>query len=276
MATLTRTRPSAFYLVTWGLLASIAGVYMASVSLKPGLVARIAPPVKLATLLLDEDDAELRRTAAEAEMLQRNYYAARAEIASMRVELSRRTDREASLSQQIALLEAREAKVAEAEAAAQPSAVASRKAAVAQIVAKAPRSAPRAEPPAKAEPALSAVERLANASGAAPRATAPIETSSLPPQARVEPTGPAGIVLSTGPSLESLKLNWQVLSQRHQDDLQRLQPRYTANTAPGASGQAYDLVAGPLPSAADAQRVCAALRAKYVSCKVGTFTGNAL
>jgi hypothetical protein len=38
----------------------------------------------------------------------------------------------------------------------------------------------------------------------------------------------------------------------------------------------YELVAGPVKSAADAKRLCKELAAKAITCKVGDFAGEAL
>jgi hypothetical protein len=211
---------------------------------------------------------DLRRTAAEAEVLKRQLFAARAELNGVRGELARRSDRETTLALKLAALEAKEARAAEALAA--------------EAAQKTAARPPEKRPPLPLQKPLSAVERLAAQAGAPPsgvqlaappgvqaRAANTIETGSV--TAASKPDATSAIQLGTGPSVDALRLNWSLLQQRHQGVLQKLQPRYTG----GASGSAFDLIAGPLPPA-EAQRACDALRAQNVSCKVGSFGGNAL
>ena len=59
--------------------------------------------------------------------------------------------------------------------------------------------------------------------------------------------------LGAGPSLDALRMSWLALRDQHGDALGTLQPRFVAPR--GGSGP-YRLVAGPLPSKADAEKVC--------------------
>jgi hypothetical protein len=90
------------------------------------------------------------------------------------------------------------------------------------------------------------------------------------------PSGTVGVRLGTGPSVDALRMTWGLVNEKGRTTLDRLQPRYMASTQPTAGGTAYDLVAGPLPNAAEAQRVCEQLRAQKLNCSVGAFGGNAL
>lgn len=86
---------------------------------------------------------------------------------------------------------------------------------------------------------------------------------------------PVGIQLGSGESIDGLRLNWSLLSDRHEAALKNLQPRYV--TGVNADGITYDLVAGPVKSAADAKKLCKDLAAKAVPCKVvDDFKGDAL
>jgi hypothetical protein len=267
MANRTWSRIPSHYVGMWALLMTLSIAYIGAMSISPDLVTSAVPTVKIGAVLLDEDDREIRTAAAEAETLRRQLFSARAELNAMRGELARRSDRETTLVLKLAALEARDAKAAETAAITE--------AALPKTAAATPKQPEKPRTPKP--PGLSAVERLANSGGpATPAGTTgppgPIETGSVAPQSRGE-GGAAGIQLGTGPSVDALRLNWTLLSQRHQGLLQRLQPRYTA--ARGATG-AYDLIAGPVPNAGDAERICDALRAQNVSCKVGAFGGNAL
>jgi hypothetical protein len=85
---------------------------------------------------------------------------------------------------------------------------------------------------------------------------------------------PVGLKLSTGASVDSLRLSWSLLSEKHGDALNRLEARYTSGG--DEFNPTYDLVAGPIKSKAEAVKICKALTAKGVACTVGTFAGDAL
>lgn len=135
----------------------------------------------------------------------------------------------------------------------------------------------------------SAELKVINAPPADPALTAPaIETGSVGTKAAQAPVanfGPAtvtstqpqkaaGIVIGNGSSLDSLRLSWSLLADRHAGTIGKLQPRYT--TGVDANGLTYDLVAGPVKSTAEAKKICKDLVAKAIACRVSDFTGEAL
>jgi hypothetical protein len=69
-------------------------------------------------------------------------------------------------------------------------------------------------------------------------------------------------------------LSWSLLADRHGEALKNLEARYVAHG--DVANPTYDLIAGPIKSKAEAQRVCKALAAKGVPCKIGDFLGEAL
>lgn len=85
---------------------------------------------------------------------------------------------------------------------------------------------------------------------------------------------PIGVRLATAPSIDSLRLSWNALRDRHGPLLQQLQPRYTSGL--DATGMTYDLIAGPFQSQSDATEVCARLHSNGTRCALGEFSGNAL
>ena len=120
--------------------------------------------------------------------------------------------------------------------------------------------------------------------------TVPIETGSVTTAARavakpgdvisfgpaiVKPAAkPFGVRISSGPSVDNLRLSWSLLADRHADTLKNLQARYVESGDPAAPN--FDLIAGPIKSKSEAARVCKALAAKNIPCKVGEFAGDAL
>ena len=116
-------------------------------------------------------------------------------------------------------------------------------------------------------PPFGAPEVSVEKGGAAP-AAAKVERAE-----RVE-DGPIGVQLGGAPSLDSLRLNWTILSDRHADALGNLQARYVASDALGATS--FNLIAGPVASRTDAIRICAKLRTQGITCRLTSFQGSAL
>ena len=83
-----------------------------------------------------------------------------------------------------------------------------------------------------------------------------------------------GLQLSTGPNLDSLRLNWSLLNERHRDLLGPMQIRY--RKVAGKPNAPYQLIAGPVRSPAEAARICKALATSGVSCRATTYSGEAL
>src|SRR5262249_9639585 len=120
------------------------------------------------------------------------------------------------------------------------------------------------------------------ANAAPPEPAAPgIETSSIRgPSAAitfgepvVTPSRSAyGVQLAAGPSLDAMRLSWTVLRERHGAVLAALTPRVVAPRGEGP----YRLVAGPLPTRAEADKVCADLGVGRQGCFATSFMGEPL
>ena len=89
-----------------------------------------------------------------------------------------------------------------------------------------------------------------------------------------EPAGPpAGLLLASGPSLDAVRLSWQLLNEGNRSTLRRFEPRYV-EAADG--GGLFQLIAGPAGTPEEASRVCERLKTKQVRCSVTTFKGQPL
>ena len=124
---------------------------------------------------------------------------------------------------------------------------------------------------------------LETGSVASVTAASALVTAKPPAQAQAISFGPAtvkpapkpvGIKVSTGDSVDSLRLSWSLLSEKHGDALKSLQPRVVVSGDP--QNPTYDLVAGPVKSKSEANRVCKTLTAQGVPCTVGAFAGDSL
>ena len=109
--------------------------------------------------------------------------------------------------------------------------------------------------------------------------SAPIETGSIAAteeitfgEAVVVPAGKTtfAVQLAASPSLQGLKQSWGQLVERHGSPLAALQPRVVA---PRTEGGPYRLLAGPIPTKADADRICTELGVGRSGCFATPYTG---
>lgn len=80
------------------------------------------------------------------------------------------------------------------------------------------------------------------------------------------------VQLAAGPSLPGLRKNWEQLVERH-TALGNLQPRVVP---PRADGGPYRLLAGPLPTKAEAERVCTEMGVGRNACFATNYIGQPL
>jgi hypothetical protein len=117
-----------------------------------------------------------------------------------------------------------------------------------------------------------------------PRVGAPIETGSVSTgsgapvafgPAVVKPTSkPVGIQIAQDTTVDGLRVTWGALSQIHPEELGRLKARYADIGT--ASAPSFGLIAGPVKSKAEAKKLCKALAAQNISCKVSDYRGEEL
>lgn len=101
-----------------------------------------------------------------------------------------------------------------------------------------------------------------------PVATAPATTIT----ARLEEPS-VGVRLATGPSVDVLRLRWTTMLERGGAAMSGLEPHFIASTKPGALGPTYDLIAGPLRTLSDAQRICNAAAVRNTVCEIRKLKG---
>jgi hypothetical protein len=128
-----------------------------------------------------------------------------------------------------------------------------------------------ANPSASAQAAAQvATTAAATTAAAATPAATPITFG--PPVVKAAPK-PFAVQLASGTTVDEIRLHWSLLADQHGDALRTLQPRYTATGTPEA-GQTYDLIAGPVKTAADAKRICKQLAARGADCKIAQYQGD--
>ncbi|MEO0729343.1 MAG: hypothetical protein AAFY64_03055 [Pseudomonadota bacterium] len=135
---------------------------------------------------------------------------------------------------------------------------------------------PKNEAKAQGRPQLPTAQPSSLANPPAPAAATPAINFGEPVVTSAAPSPDVvALKLSRAPSLGSLRLSWRVLSERHGSVLQGLRPRY--RTAPnGVGGQAFELIAGPVLSRAEADQLCGLLRVQDVPCSISSFIGTTL
>ena len=300
----THTRPrrtgqfAKLYAGSWAVLALLALAYMITLAANPSILGNWTP--ERSAPETNEGQRSAARFATDVSGLRQSFGEIQREMAALSSVVQAGTSRDKEMLERIGVLEERSRTQAVVEAAAPPApkTVVQRQAeARAQKMAE--KAALAAAPtPATAENAASAAEaspsRFVVLNAPAPSANliatgsipaAPAQGVPAPPAAMqsavafgpgaikaATPSGPAGVEIASGPSLDTLRLNWSMLAERHAPQLKNLEARYTS----AGEGQPYQLLAGPLSSPDEAKRVCAQLQAKRVACRVTGFGGNAL
>lgn len=243
-----------FYVATWMALAGVSLSYLTLLAARPDIAAsvRLVPPAGSAI-------ASSSETSTDVRSLQQTVSALEGEIQALRTALGTREEREQVLAARLAAIEAGRSTLL------QPTPVAT--------------TSERANPRATAGEELSGrtvsgriEEGEATKVAAAPAAAQPGAVAFGAPQ--VTPSRPTGIVIASGPSVDSLRLSWMLLSDRHKAVLKDLEPRFVATR--GGTNPAYRLVAGPVSDERAAQRLCGQLRARRVTCGIGAYTGEPL
>lgn len=294
------------YVVVWGMFGIMALGLLAVLGFAPGWLDDLRPGARFVDPQTNRGARAAARLAADVDNLKSSISQIQLDLSKMRTDLATQNAQHKAVSSQVANLQARvnsfmtetasntkpdksgteksDGDTPDAVAETKPTA----KAATAQAKKPSAKTAPAANDrmataPAAASRGAAVTPRVINADAAA--APSSLETGSVnkPKTADAITFGPAvvkpapqklGVKLSSGASVESLRLSWGLLSEIHGDKLGRLQPRYT--TRGDSTFPEYDLIAGPVNSQADANKLCKELTAQGVTCAISTFAGNVL
>lgn len=270
------------YLSTWALLASGALAYLALLSFPPKAEApapqAAVKPVKDTPADLTEVKVRQVKTTevkALAEV-QGSLNEIRKDVSQLQEAVGERVVNEKVVDTRLNALEERVSTIdpPQQPSAPSPAAAASTKVPGISLL-------PVTEQRAVAAPPFKPVEEPA-APAIAPPPSPPIETGSIPAKAEIvfgEPVvtrarGPEmAVQLAAGPSLQSVRQSWEQLSGRHGSTLGTLKPRVVA---PRGEGGVYRLLAGPLSTKADAERVCSQLGVGAKACFATQYAGAPL
>jgi sporulation related protein len=270
-----------FYLSTWALLASGALIYLAALAF-PAYVEAPAPRVSLKPA--KDTPAEMTGVkvkpvkTTEVKSLvevQGSLSEIRKDVSQLQEAVGERVVNEKVVETRLNALEDRVSTIdtQQEPASATPAPAVSKVPGISLLPAGQPR--PVAEPPFKPVDEPMAITT-------APPPSPPIETGSIPPKAEIVFGEPVvkraeapemGVQLAAGPSLQAVRQRWESLSERHAGTLSTLQPRVVA---PRGDGGVYRLLAGPLPTKADAERICAQIGVGGKACFATRYAGTPL
>lgn len=280
--------------VIWSMLGTVAGAYIATMLLAPALLDELTPT---SAFITDPQSLQGQRVAArlvsDVSSLKESLSQIQLELSKVRTEVSTSSDRDNVMKAQILALEQRLAAgqdntVGSFEPQADPGSRQRSVAAPDGVDGPAAQDISQNRIGSPQQPKLvNAEETRTNKKSSketnletgsvsqAEKASAKAAPSPMSFDTVVKPARtPVGIQISSGASVNSLRLSWSLLADRHATTLGKLEPRYV--TRGDANDPTYDLVAGPIKSKSDAIKLCQSLLAKNVTCKVGDFAGAAL
>lgn len=266
------------YVIVWTMMGVFSIGYLSVAALAPDWLDDLTPASLSADASTNQGQRANARLAAELSGVRDSIAQIQLDLSRIKTEVTASAERERGYAAQLAAVERRVDAGGQVQAAASaetrnPSTADATGAGSSE---KSKTSAPTASTPPAQPTVINAdtadASRLVTGSVTTPSANdKPI---SFGP-AIVKPAAkPVGLQISKGASVDSLRLSWSLLSERHGDVLKNLEPRFTAGGDAGAPS--FDLVAGPLKSKAEATRACKALAAKNVPCQVTDYTGDAL
>ena len=265
-----RSRTFTRYSLIWAAAAGISLLYLILLATQPDLVARLLG-AGTATANNDATQKALTETVAEVRSLHDTIDLFRNELIEVRAQVSNQSDATSNLAARVGTLETAAAepqKVADAQTTKKEKEAAAKKAK--ELAAKEAREAKEAAA-RKAKRDIETGSVAQPAAGAISFGPAVVTPAAGTPDAS---TGQMGVQIATGPSVDSLRLSWTLLNERHGASFRSLEPRYTTNMS--GNEQTYDLVVGPVASADEAKRLCQELAMKATPCKVSRYTGSAL
>jgi hypothetical protein len=277
------------YVLIWIAVASLATVYLGLLGLRPEFFAHSASASPDVEQQLTQTKRDMSRAFADLDPLRRTVGEMKLDVANLKIAAKEDVTRDNEFADRLGALETsatpKRPEVVRLGEATTDSAQAPQAAppAPARDPRRAAAKTPEAPPPAVVAPLSHEQPKDAKLiNGAKKQAKqAQVVTGSIAKPAKAQPKAKAaakpaavGLLLATGPSVDSLRLNWSILTDRHGDSVKSLEPRYIVSGK--ADQRVYSLLAGPVASTAQAKSLCQAMAQKGLACQVSVFRGNAL
>jgi hypothetical protein len=276
------------YVMIWLAIASFALAYLALLGLKPQMFASAASNATDIDQKLTQARRDMERGLADLDPLKRTVGEVKMDVSNLKVAVEEGSVRDQVILEKVAALESAAQNAPESTHT--KSATASTPAAVPPTPKPNPKKAsgattfaPPVGPSAEDMRAHGAQKSAKVINGAnSPSGTDAIETGSIQhkaalaakPRAAAAKPQTVGVILATGPSVDSLRLNWSILTDRYADAVHNMHPRYVVKG--NANNRTYGLVVGPLASTAEAKSLCKDMETRGMPCEVSAYRGNAL
>ncbi len=265
------------YVMIWMAIASFALAYLALLGLKPHMFASSAQSATEIDQKIAQTRRDMERGLADLDPLRRTVGEVKMDVANLKTAVQEASVRDQVIMDKVAALETGALNTPKAPEHAQSGA-----ASPAATIPPTPKKKATAPPSSFAPPVGPSAENVrAGAQKSAKvinsnNATDAIETGSIKRPTKIAPAKPqpVGVILAQGPTIDTLRLNWSILTDRHADAVRNLHPRYVVNGK--ASNRTYGLVAGPVASTAEAKDLCKLMQSRGLPCEVSTYRGNAL
>lgn len=132
-----------------------------------------------------------------------------------------------------------------------------------------------AVPPPTGLPILPAVATPAPAAPT-PLVLTPAAATPIAPAEPAEAHNDFAIDIGTGPTMEALRVLWNVIHLAHAQLFEGLQPLVSISDTHKSSRVELRLIAGPLPNPEAAAQLCAALLASHIACQPTIYDGQRL
>jgi len=266
----------------WMAIASFAVAYLALLGLKPHMFASSAQTATEIDQKIAQTRRDMERGLADLDPLRRTVGEVKMDVANLKVAVQEASVRDRVIMDKVAALETSAQSAPKAPERAQ-SAAASPAATIPPTPKKKAAAPPTGAPSNFAPPVGPSAEDVrarAQKSAKVINGNKPadgIETGSIKRPTKVAPAAksqPVGVILAQGPTVDTLRLNWSILTDRHADAMRNLHPRYVVNGK--ANNRTYGLVVGPVASTAEAKNLCKVMQSRGLPCEVSTYRGNAL
>jgi hypothetical protein len=260
------SRLAPLYVAFWGCMGALALAYLALLAVRPDLAQLLIPGPGRVTPEGNRGSRAMAKEPADFEEMKRSLASLQTQLDEIRQAETVREGRELELLGRLAALE-RAGRVAEGEPV-----PASQQAAAGGLAAKS-KMLSGGTVRGTVEDRPMKITKLGPASSPSSANSIVAQTAPVAVAAQVPASRALGVEIASGPSLDALKMSWQMLSEAHRPALQELEPRYVELRSDPAS---FALIAGPVATSEDAVKICERLRTKKVACSITAFSGQPL